>query len=86
MGPVILTVSVYPGRVVRITVADKGVGIPDVHRAMEPLYTTGDPEERSGLGFAVMQSFMDGVRVASRPARGTRVTLTKRLAAKGEGT
>ena len=88
VGPVILTVSVYPGRVVRITVADKGVGIPDVHRAMEPLYTTGDPEERSGLGFAVMQSFMDGVRVASRPARarGTRVTLTKRLAAKGEGT
>ena len=86
VGPVILTVSVYPGRVVRITVADKGVGIPDVHRAMEPLYTTGDPEERSGLGFAVMQSFMDGVRVASRPARGARVTLTKRLAAKGEGT
>ena len=86
VGPVFLTVSVYPGRVVRITVADKGVGIPDVHRAMEPLYTTGDPEERSGLGFAVMQSFMDGVRVASRPARGTRVTLTKRLAAKGEGT
>ena len=86
VGPVILTVSVYPGRVVRITVADKGVGIPVVHRAMEPLYTTGDPEERSGLGFAVMQSFMDGVRVASRPARGTRVTLIKRLAAKGEGT
>ena len=55
VGPVILTVSVYPGRVVRITVADKGVGIPDVHRAMEPLYTTGDPEERSGLGFAVMR-------------------------------
>ena len=53
---------------------------------MEPLYTTGNPEERSGLGFAVMQSFMDGVRVSSAPARGTRVTLTKRLAAKGEAT
>ena len=86
VGPVILTVSVYPGRVVRITVADKGVGIPDVHRAMEPLYTTGDPEERSGLGFAVMQSFMDGVRVTSRPARGTRVTMTKLLADKAAAT
>ena len=86
VGPIVLTVSVYPGRLVRITVADRGVGIPDVAQAMEPLYTTGNPEERSGLGFAVMQSFMDGVRVASRPARGTRVTLTKRLAAKGEDT
>src|SRR5699024_6362762 len=86
VGPIVLTVSVYPGRLVRVTVADRGVGIPDVAQAMEPLYTTGNPEERSGLGFAVMQSFMDGVRVASRPARGTRVTLTKRLAAKGEDT
>ena len=81
MGQITLTVSVYPGRLVRITVADKGVGIPDVAQAMEPLYTTGNPEERSGLG-----SFMDGVRVSSAPARGTRVTLTKRLAAKGEAT
>ena len=45
----------------------------------EPLFTTGNPEERSGLGFSVMQSFMDNVRVTSRPGRGTRVTLTKRL-------
>ena len=59
--------------------AYKGVGIADVARAMEPLYTTGDPEERAGLGFAVMQSFMDKVRVTSTPGRGTRVTMTKRL-------
>ena len=82
VGQIVLTVSVYPDRRVRITVADKGVGIADVAQAMEPLYTTGDPEERSGLGFAVMQSFMDGVRVTSRPARGTRVTMTKLLADK----
>ena len=86
VGQIVLTVSVYPDRRVRITVADKGVGIPDIAQAMEPLFTTGDPEERSGLGFAVMQSFMDGVRVASHPARGTRVTMTKRLTAKGEDT
>ena len=73
------SVSVYPGRVVRIVIADKGVGIPDIPRAMEPLFTTGNPEERSGLGFAVMQSFMDKVSVRSAPGRGTRVTLTKHL-------
>ena len=86
VGQIVLTVAVYPDRRVRITVADKGVGIPDVAKAMEPLYTTGDPEERSGLGFAVMQSFMDGVHVTSRPSRGTRVTLTKVLTGKAAAT
>ena len=79
VGPIIMTVAVYPGRLVKITVADKGVGIPDIEKAMEPLFTTGNPEERSGLGFAVTQSFMDKVRVSSAPGRGTRVTLTKHL-------
>ena len=79
VGPIPMTVSVYPGRVVRIVIADKGIGIPDIPRAMEPLFTTGNPEERSGLGFAVMQSFMDKVSVRSAPGRGTRVTLTKHL-------
>ena len=73
VGPVVLTLAVYPGRLVRITVADKGIGIPDIPKAMEPLFTTGNPEERSGLGFAVMQSFMDKVTVHSVPGRGTRV-------------
>lgn len=79
VGPIVMTVAVYPGRLVKLTVADKGVGIPDIEKAMEPLFTTGNPEERSGLGFAVMQSFMDKVRVSSAPGRGTRVTLTKHL-------
>lgn len=86
VGPVALTIAVYPDRQVRITVADKGVGIPDIPQAMEPLFTTGDPEERSGLGFAVMQSFMDKVQVSSHPARGTRVVLTKHLAEKDSST
>ena len=81
-GKVTLTVAVFPDRSVRITVTDQGVGIPDVQKAMEPLYTTGDPDERSGLGFTVMQSFMDTVRVRSRPGRGTRVSMTKKLAAR----
>ncbi len=79
MGDITLTLSMYEDRRLRIVVTDQGVGIPDVNRAMEPLYTTGNPEERSGLGFAVMQSFMDTVKVSSRPGRGTRVTMTKTL-------
>ena len=77
VGPVVMTLAVYPDRLVRITVSDKGVGIPDIPRAMEPLFTTGNPEERSGLGFAVMQSFMEKVQVRSAPGRGTRVTLIR---------
>lgn len=79
IGPVTLTAALYEGGLVRITVSDRGVGIPDVAKAMEPLFTTGNPDERAGLGFAVMQSFMDKVRVSSTPGRGTRVTMSKRL-------
>ena len=80
IGPVAMSIAVYPGREVHITVADKGIGIPDIPQAMEPLFTTGNPEERSGLGFAVMQSFMDKVKVISKPGKGTKVLLIKRLA------
>lgn len=79
IGPITMTAGLYEGGLVRITISDRGVGIEDVAQAMEPMYTTGDPSERAGLGFAVMQSFMDKIRVSSTPGRGTRVTLTKRL-------
>ena len=79
IGPVTLTAALYEGGLVRITVSDRGVGIADVEQAMQPMYTTGNPEERAGLGFAVMQSFMDKVKVSSQPGKGTRVVLTKRL-------
>ena len=67
-----------------IRIRDKGCGIEDVHKAMEPLFTTGG-EERAGLGFAVMQSFCDSVRVISKPQKGTTVTLTKRFERKPNG-
>lgn len=70
------------GRVV-IRIRDTGSGIEDVKRAMEPLYTTCTTGERAGLGFAVMQSFMDRLRVTSRPGRGTTVTMEKRILSKG---
>ena len=78
-----MSVALYEGGKVKITIADKGVGIADVEKAMQPMFTTGNPEERAGLGFAVMQSFMDKVKVNSKPGQGTRVVMTKTLAGRG---
>ena len=65
------------GNTVEFTVSDKGCGIPDVAKAMEPLYT-GKPElERSGLGFTIMESFMDSIEVKSTIGRGTSVKMKK---------
>lgn len=61
-----------------IKIRDKGVGIPDIKKAMEPLYTTST-DERAGLGFAVMQSFTDSVKVRSTVGKGTTVTLEKNI-------
>ena len=81
VGDVFLQMAVLPGRRVRIRVRDKGVGIADIAKAREPLFTTGG-EERAGLGFAVMESCMDRVRVRSRPGGGTTVTLEKQISGK----
>lgn len=81
VGQIYLTVSLLPKNRVRIRVRDKGVGIADVEQARQPLFTTGG-EERAGLGFAVMESFMDRVRVRSRPGAGTTVTLEKQICGK----
>ena len=66
---------------VYITVRDKGCGIVDVPQAMTPLYTTGEGE-RAGLGFTVMESFCDKLRVTSKPGKGTTVVLEKRITGK----
>ena len=76
IGTVYITVKLFENGKAVVRVRDKGCGIPDIQQAMEPLYTTGG-EERAGLGFAVMQSFCDSVRVTSAVGRGTSVTLTK---------
>ena len=64
---------------VTLKIRDKGCGIEDVKKAMEPLYTSAPEEERAGLGFAVMQSFCDKVRVKSTVGKGTTVTLEKMI-------
>lgn len=78
IGLITVTVSFYEENELHIIVADKGCGIEDVQQAMQPLFTTGG-EERAGLGFAVMESFMDQIKVSSKSGRGTRVTLVKKL-------
>ena len=83
VGLVHMSVALYDGGKIKITITDKGVGIADVEKAMQPMFTTGNPEERVGLGFAVMQSFMDKVKVSSKPGQGTRVVMTKTLAGRG---
>ena len=78
-GTVLLSAEILADRTVRITVRDKGCGIEDVALARRPLYTTDTTGERSGMGFSVMESFTDRLRVASRVGVGTRVTMYKRL-------
>ena len=72
------------GDVFYIVIQDKGRGIVDVEKAMEPLFTTGG-EERSGLGFSVMESFTDRLRVKSAPDKGTTVTMEKYIAPRVKG-
>lgn len=79
VGPVIMTMKCYSDRTVRIEIKDRGCGIPDIPTAMQPLYTTDRESERSGMGFTVMESFCDKLRVASKPGKGTKVTLIKTL-------
>lgn len=80
-GKVYITVTLFEKNFVRIKVRDKGVGIEDIEKAMEPLYTTSK-DERAGLGFAVMESFMDKVKVTSKLSKGTTVILEKKIRGK----
>ena len=72
------------GQLLSIEIADRGKGIPNVQQAMEPFYTTHPEQERSGMGFAVMQTFMDEVEVHSVPGSGTIVILRKRIGTPGQ--
>ena len=78
-GMVTLTCTVDDRSVMTIEVTDQGKGISDVEQAMEPFYTTRPEQERSGMGFAVMQTFMDSLSVESTPGKGTTVRMKKRI-------
>jgi stage II sporulation protein AB (anti-sigma F factor) len=76
-GEVVLTAEYGEGRMLTVSIRDEGCGIRDVEAAMQPFYSTGDGAERSGMGFCVMQTFMDSVEVDSAPGEGTTVTMRK---------
>ncbi len=79
IGKISINVRILSDNIVCIRIRDKGCGIEDIDKAMEPLFTTAPEEERAGLGFAVMQSFCDIVKVRSNVGSGTTVTLNKRI-------
>ena len=79
IGKVTLKLRVCPGNVLELTVKDRGRGIADIEKAREPMFTTGG-EERSGMGFTIMESFTDQLTIRSVPGRGTTVTMKKKLA------
>ena len=79
LGRIAMKMRIYPDHTLEIVVRDWGVGIPDVAQAREPLFTTGN-EERSGMGFTIMESFMDQVKVRSQVGKGTTVTMRRKVA------
>jgi len=79
-GEVLVRGSVEAGKI-EITISDCGQGIADIEQAREPLFTTKPEQERSGLGFTVMENFMDELTVSSAPGKGTVVKMTKYLSA-----
>ena len=83
IGKISLRLRIIDGCTLEISVKDTGRGIADVAKAREPLFTTGG-EERSGMGFTIMESFMDRLTVRSKPGRGTPVLMRRALSRRGE--
>ena len=79
LGMIYITMRLYDNREFRIEIKDKGCGIPDITEAMQPLYTTDKEHERSGMGFTIMENFMDSLKVSSGK-NGTKVIMAKKLA------
>ena len=84
LGRVVMRLRLYENNELEVRVKDFGVGIADVEQARTPLFTTGN-EERSGMGFTIMESFMDNLKVRSAVGTGTTVTMRKRIARRAGG-
>ena len=84
IGKVTMVMKLFEDNIVEITVKDKGVGIADLEQARTPLYTTGGAE-RAGMGFTIMESFTDGMKVRSAPGKGTVVVLSKKISLRAGG-
>ena len=82
IGPVQIIARILEDNIAYIKIKDRGCGIEDIKKAMEPLFTTAADEERAGLGFAVMESFMDSLHVTSALGKGTTVVMKKKLSSR----
>lgn len=78
-GIIVVECLIYEDYSVEITVEDTGIGIEDIEKAREPLYTSKPEQERSGMGFTVMETFMDHIEIESEPQRGTKIRMIKKL-------
>lgn len=78
LGTVTMRLRLFEDNTLEILVKDSGVGIPDVEKARKPLFTTGG-DDRSGMGFTIMESFMDTLKVRSQPGKGTTVIMRRRI-------
>lgn len=79
VGIIEMVVRIFSDRIIEITITDKGRGIEDVEKARQPLYSTGNSDERSGMGFTVMETFMDEVHINSKIGEGTQIVLKRCL-------
>ena len=83
IGDIDIKMKILDESIIYIRISDKGVGIEDIEQAMQPMFTTSPEGERAGLGFAVMESFTDSLKVKSRIGRGTTVTMLKKIQRRG---
>ena len=74
-----MKMRIFEDNTLEISITDKGIGIPDIEKALTPMFTTGG-DDRSGMGFTIMDSFMDKLKIRSKPNRGTTVTMRRRIA------
>ena len=84
LGRITLRLRIFEGNLLELQIKDRGVGIADLEQARTPLYTTGGAE-RAGMGFTIMESFTDGIKVRSAPGKGTTVVLSKRISLRAGG-
>ena len=82
IGKIILRLRILEENILEILVRDKGIGIADINQARTPMFTTGS-EERAGMGFTIMESFMDSLKVRSAPGKGTCVTMRLKITRRG---
>lgn len=82
IGPIYITVKLFDDHRLQVIIRDKGEGIENVEKAREPLFTTSNSGERSGMGFTIMETFCDKVKVTSRLGKGTRVLMEKYILGK----